>query len=374
LRKLIVHIGQAKTGTSSLQNALDAARKSLAAYGVLYPRTSPGTQHSGILAALLGPEFAPELAQRRLDGDPTRILAESKAGWQAILDDVARTDPHTIILSAEAFYDAGVAGKAPTLIRHFRQLADDITVVAYLRAPADLYLSLRQQNLKFFGIAPPPTPNQTSRNSLQPFMDIDGVTVKVHAYDPKALIGNDVVSDFVARQLPPEAAAQVKHSPDRINTSISPEAMAVLEDIHQSRAPAGQANVGPLTAASLKIVAAADARLPGKARPTYKPGVAALVHDTATDLEWLADSFDITFTRPAVQHIDVLSADLKLARDLVVIDEARYQALWYKIAKPLRFQKLLYDWPLLGRLVQAWRTNPIARLRHRLMRRLKGRT
>ncbi len=52
--ELVLHIGQSKTGTSSIQRVLGARRAALAAIGVCYP-ASPGWANHGLLPASLVP-------------------------------------------------------------------------------------------------------------------------------------------------------------------------------------------------------------------------------------------------------------------------------------------------------------------------------
>lgn len=107
---------------------------------------------------------------------------------------------------------------------------DKITVVAYLRSPQTRFLSSYQQGgLKTAGNRAPMT--------ARPYMLVlstwarfgPGGQLALHVFDRDQLIGGDVVEDFATRYTP-EVLDEIRARPDpELNTSLSAEAMAVLE-------------------------------------------------------------------------------------------------------------------------------------------------
>ena len=124
-RRLILHIGTQKTGSTSLQKLLDERRESLLADGVLYASTRRGFKHKHLARAARKADLSARDA----------LMAEFDA-----------SGAHTLVVSDEAFWRA--SADAP--VAFFAPLRETlrIEVVVYLRRP-DLYIeSLYKQTLR----------------------------------------------------------------------------------------------------------------------------------------------------------------------------------------------------------------------------------
>ena len=89
-RKIILHVGQSKAGSTSIQNYLEKQYDRLTERGVLFPTSALSRNNA-------------------FDADRTaghrQLLADIKAGdVSAFEDEVAKHDPHTIILSIEGMF------------------------------------------------------------------------------------------------------------------------------------------------------------------------------------------------------------------------------------------------------------------------------
>jgi len=89
--RVVLHIGQPKAASSSLQRALWDRRKDLAACGILYPDT-PSRNHNGIVADFLmsagipiGTRFAQELQRFALVGSWPELIRQVRDAGQLIL-------------------------------------------------------------------------------------------------------------------------------------------------------------------------------------------------------------------------------------------------------------------------------------------------
>ena len=89
--RLVLHIGQPKAASSSLQRALWERRKDLAACGILYPDT-PSRNHNGVVADFLlsagvplSLHFAQELQRMSLAGSWSDLIQQTRDGGQLIL-------------------------------------------------------------------------------------------------------------------------------------------------------------------------------------------------------------------------------------------------------------------------------------------------
>ena len=127
-KRLILHIGMHKTGSSSIQHFLSRNRLALAAAGVLYPRSvGPDgrrqPKHNAIFSAI----------SHEIDhGAPHPVLGPSSEVIDAMARRIAVSRAKTAILSAEGF-----SGENPAFARALSPLRErfNVTVVAFLREP-----------------------------------------------------------------------------------------------------------------------------------------------------------------------------------------------------------------------------------------------
>jgi hypothetical protein len=129
----LVHIGPSKTGTTSLQGALWAARDALIAQGVRYAGHS---RHSGAAArAVVGRRSA-----YSEDGSPPPIRL-----WEAIVEEIRAAPEQRAMFSSEF-----LAGARPPAIRRIVEDLDPerIHVVMTLRPLARMLASRWQQNVQ----------------------------------------------------------------------------------------------------------------------------------------------------------------------------------------------------------------------------------
>ncbi|WP_118135405.1 hypothetical protein [Oceanicella sp. SM1341] len=143
-RRVVLHIGAPKTGTTTLQTALATNRRLLAREGVIYPRAGCLSHGAGVAQHLLALSLRPEYPA--FIGPSDRLPAEKV--WPALLAEIDRAGPGSILLSSEAFFqlDTGaVARVAEYLSGH------DVHVVAMERNPLQRLRSRYIQSVK----APP---------------------------------------------------------------------------------------------------------------------------------------------------------------------------------------------------------------------------
>lgn len=194
MRRLYLHCGLHKTGTTSLQKALFDNRGWLAGQGVLYPQTglSPPDQHAwGHHPAVMA----------------LRRLLPARQMWRALRAEADASGAQTVVVSSELLSDLPY----PSLpaLRPFRVIANsfdgwDIRVVCYLRPQADMLASLYVHQVKSRG----------EMGDIYDFMlraapklDYAGWLAKVEKifgrraillrrYLPEHLVGGDTVRDF----------------------------------------------------------------------------------------------------------------------------------------------------------------------------------
>jgi capsular polysaccharide export protein len=132
--KLILHVGQSKTGTTTIQDFLWNCRKDLIREGILYPDTGRQRRaHHKIAALFLGRSKAPDW-----------IVKEEGALLKAeLMSEISGARPHTVILSSEVFFACRSLENLKAWFPGF-----DIAVVLILRRQDRWANSYYQQQLK----------------------------------------------------------------------------------------------------------------------------------------------------------------------------------------------------------------------------------
>lgn len=222
--EVLIHIGDAKCGSSSIQASLYSYRETLLDHGVIYHPASTSNGHYSYITLLGG----------RTRGDDTNQAEMARKNLRETSDLVSKHNPRYLILSAENFF-----GVNPALISN---LIDDALgfltkkhVISFLRHPVDLYLSTVQQQLKAdhkFS-----APETFKRDLVRPFKlwaaqkDLESVSVRL--FSANHMKDKSVIAEFnsVLSKITNDESINL---PDmRANTSLSAEQMIVLQDFRK---------------------------------------------------------------------------------------------------------------------------------------------
>lgn len=199
--KLILHIGPHKTGSTAIQNSLHRGREALRQQGVIYyaSETLP------IMALVL--RFAHDnlLASPGVRAHfPRPQLARkwSRECWKDLAAQVADSDAHTCVVSSEhfAFFPREAAEKT---VAALRAIFDDITLVAYARAPDSLYPSGLQQRVvsgaRLAALGTPGSKPYPLRGQIDAFASqMHPGKLRIRSFDRQNLVDGDVVRDFLS--------------------------------------------------------------------------------------------------------------------------------------------------------------------------------
>jgi len=218
-KKLILHIGQSKTGTSAIQDHLTRNRLNLLQAGYLYPPIRIGkvpldiANHNGFADSLLRPTVFPRLT--------------AKDYISQILEQSADSRVHTVILSAEHFFggqprvwdvsSSEIFDRLYALkLQNLANLTDkfEATIVCYLRPQASWLSSGLNQTIKIARLI---NPEMNVYESDKKFFDMAKMTLRyserlgaweniikpkvmiVVPYVRSALAGGDSATDFAQR-------------------------------------------------------------------------------------------------------------------------------------------------------------------------------
>jgi len=335
--RIILHMGQGKTGTTALQHMLAAARGALAERGVLYPEMAPGAVAHHLLIALCeGPDRLPPHVALPFGGaEATRRAALE--GLARIGAEAARTKPDLIVLSSETLVFGTTAEGKVRLARLLASLTGDIRPVLYLREPAGLYLARLQERAKVAATPLPPGP-QPIRAALEDTEAAFGRPPELGAYDPAALAGGDIVTDFAARFLPGRIDPALL-PPRRLNQGLSAEATLLMARFRALVAPGRDWQADPRGTRLISLISRIEAAQGGGQRARLVPGLAAAIRRASVDYLWLRDRFGLSFPEIDYRAIDGAALPESLGhapiKALIKIDDARYGALLLRLVAAL---------------------------------------
>lgn len=286
-RALILHIGLHKTGSTFIQRSLRAGADVLRAEGIAAPD--------------LGPDPGWPLLYLLSDAPTGRVLSEGRRHARDLAPEtraiqrrdldalLADPDIPTAILTAEQ-----MSSNLPRPdIRALRETARTHDrrphVICYLRAPVAFATSMAQQFVKMGGDLDrvskrPPLPDY--RRKLAPWLNVFGPEqCDLRLFDRKALIGGDVLADFLAAIGAP--GLKLPELPDdQRNESLTARGMALMgarRRLLNRLAPSLATREAP-------ALARLAARMPGPAWRLPPQTEAWVREQTAEDVAWLAET------------------------------------------------------------------------------------
>lgn len=219
---LILHIGHEKTGTTSIQHDLHNNASLLIKSGILY---HDRLDNYNLIFALGGQTRAPKDRYERCRYEAAVLLKEIKR--RALKHNVGY-----ILISAENLFYIN-SQQQKKLIASIGIEFRSIKVIAYIRRPADLYLSLMQQRVKADHIIV--NPLHFKKNIYQAlerwYLLVGEDQISLQAFNKRDLIGGNVVIDFYKR-LEAFTGINLGHLPHfdkEMNTSLSSEQMILMQ-------------------------------------------------------------------------------------------------------------------------------------------------
>lgn len=245
IRRLILHIGTIKTGTTTIQESLGNAREAMLAHKIHYPGIRP---YSHIFT--FPPIFVPDpqvidwFRQQLLPSEDVETKVQGyRRAW--ISEFKASASDRDFIISAEhlvsPFFDEGAVQRLQGFIE---QYFEEVTVIAYIRhynswIPSEAQQVIRNGFNAAAGVGEivrklQNLPSRLSyRGCLQKWVDAFGrAAVVVRPFDPTALHNHSLLADFFrACSLP---ADEFSIPEIRSNGSIGWHAAAFLQKYNQT--------------------------------------------------------------------------------------------------------------------------------------------
>ena len=199
MAKLFLHIGFAKTGTTSIQNDMAKNFDALLEQGILYPSDPKApfmqrVQHLPLVAAI------PNHTLRALRPGKQRTLDKA---FSSLRSYIAEHSCDTVVLSSEFFGEIEVGVKKIQWIKD--QLKDfEVCVVAYIRRQDHHFLSAYQEAIKAGHRGPLNVNSYKSKRGLkfgarlEPWREVFGdENVIVRPFSPKSWPDGELFLDFL---------------------------------------------------------------------------------------------------------------------------------------------------------------------------------
>lgn len=185
MRKLFLHIGSGKTGTTSIQKFLSVNRKGLLKQNFCYPGSA--VNHHQIVTLF---ESDVKVLPREFAVVDQSTLCNSSVSYSnSLLAEIKKSETDFII-STEYFQNITTPQNVKKIHRFFSEYFDSIEVIFFVREPVGLYQSLVQQFVKAASVFPGPSLSFKFRSVIEAWRSFFPVTVKVFES------GRDVVQTF----------------------------------------------------------------------------------------------------------------------------------------------------------------------------------
>ena len=220
MRRIFLHAGQPKTGTSAIQLLLCENREALERLGYLVPKAgmSPVGNHGGLIAAILGEPVPPKYAHC----------------VEAFLQEVNAHPADTVIVSAESIdYRFRNDQKRDRILSFLQDLGLATTVVMFMRPDAEAFSSayaeqvksfLRDCTLREFVV------RQRRYVHLLKLAQLPGIQMIFHPYNAEIRRAG-AGKEFLRVIGLPEDAVESLGPERRVNESVGPIAVAAAREI-----------------------------------------------------------------------------------------------------------------------------------------------
>lgn len=308
--RTLLHIGQPKTGTTTLQRAFDTNRAVLEAHGILYPEDPNGRYENHRL--LMGDLFPDGKVPRHIlkNYAVETLTRKRQETRRSISRRVAECAPDTLLLSAESFFRKLPKSTGREFKRTIEKAANGVTLIepiAYLRRPSSHYLSSLQQRLKVNHRVRRPG-NLQLRPALESYEATFGKDrMHVVAFERSSLKDGDIVADFAYRFLGETGLSLSDLTrPEMTNESLSFESMDIVRR-YRATFLADKADVYERSGTKLlrtlmeiETGLARDGSPTGHAtvetaKPRLQPGISEMCDLASDQLLWLRDTYNIAF-------------------------------------------------------------------------------
>ncbi len=320
---LILHIGQQKTGSTSLQSFFRQNRKKLINNGILYPKPWKGNSHSHIVTSIFEYNRWPRLLKDLYQNKPYEI----ERGAEFIFNQIYICNKNKItkvIISTEYLFRELSGYNILKLNQYLLQYFNQTSVVCFIRKPSDHYLSDCFQKIKHSSKIKKPIAANI-KNVISSYEKIG--TVIPLKYNAKYNVEDKFIEVCNINE------KNLIKSKESENISISSEAAAILQKYRSIKYPEYDdmniQNVNKLRKILVQIIKENDLQNNVELNEIIK----MYIDYGCNDLFWLHDKYDISFDDINYKLIGSPPEITlpRLVEDICYIDEEIKEKLLYEI-------------------------------------------
>jgi len=331
-RRVILHIGAHKTGSTSIQESLARAETFGRMKPARYPLLGADREHHRLLLQYL-PYERWRIYSRGLFADDERRRAAEGAQYRRKLFDQLRTT-NRAILSSEGFV-ALEAGEISGLREDLERSGfDEFRIVLYARDPADHYLSEMQEILKgSTRVKNPVNYRLPVRKWTEEWEENFPGCVAVQRFSASADFDvvadfSEIMQDFLGVRLPPSKV--------RSNASLSAEGMAILHHYRQRVWPDRNGQPTDDTDRLIRLLRQSKSVVP-QTQPQLRPEIAAWIRaNNRDDLSFIAERYGVDLradTAEVREPLELDREDLRIRDVLQRVDDDTVTDLLLELVK-----------------------------------------
>ena len=249
---IILHVGQAKTGTTSIQKSLRSFYQPCLEAGVLYPVKGNFREQHHLIE--LGFTQRKRMRFVNTGSMPSPLIkpafkkSDFKLFWERLGETIQTHRPDTVILSSEMLFKdfSDIETKPGALRGLLASLAPDtrVTVVAYIRSPRSWFIANAQQLFRQNFQIPRHRLYAAVKHSISYYLKEFPGQVRLHNYDQLAKQPGGTLAHFIQQYAPQLAHLRLEQTGlTQENQSISIE---ILSQLYASYARLDSWSLGPL--------------------------------------------------------------------------------------------------------------------------------
>jgi hypothetical protein len=297
-KKIIIHIGTGKTGSSSIQKSLSHAADEGLLYDITYPKIQKKKFDHEFLAISYKPfSKLPRVIRTKYAGKEN-ILEKDRVKYRRQFLNILNKS-QKVILSSE--YLTNFNPEEISLLKNdLRELGyEDIKIVVYVRKPSSYYLSFIQQQLKASKcISDPRTFSYPFKKTICNWHNFFPGKIIVKPFDITKLKNNCVVQDFL-HTISQTFEIDIDHNIKicNLNSSMSAEAMVIMQKYRRIFYNSKD-NIFMKDSSKLFNILVEIENQINQTKPMLKKDVGKLVvNNHVDDLKWLNQHYGITFDK-----------------------------------------------------------------------------
>ncbi|MEI8622621.1 hypothetical protein P4S66_18280 [Pseudoalteromonas sp. B129b] len=230
MKKIILHVGSGKTGSTSIQKALYECKKENDSK-LFYPTILNHKGNQIFRFAFCDISDTPSNIKAKFKNDPQGYTDYQKAIKESFEENIKGHDD--IIVSSEFLFLSN-NDEVATIKAYLTNLGfTEIHVIMYLRDPAKYYLSVAQQALKNHYKLPSPSGFRYEMlEAINNWRSINVASFTLREFDRSCLHKGDVIEDF-SKSLSELGLSSSLAISSKSNESMSVEGTTVLQEFHR---------------------------------------------------------------------------------------------------------------------------------------------